>query len=94
MSEARNAVGNEQDAILKTLERWERRAIAAFGLLSLLGAMAALLLFEAGNIVHACKHLRDSSTVQVQVMPADSTGSGVTQSSSGSASAKLHSARH
>jgi hypothetical protein len=45
----RNPVGTE-DGILESLERWKKRVIAAFLLLSLLVAVIAVLLFEAGGV--------------------------------------------
>ena len=41
----------DTDVILEALERWKKRVIAAFLLLSLLIALTAVLLFELGGVI-------------------------------------------
>jgi hypothetical protein len=50
-----DAQHTETDAVLEALERWKKRLIAAFLLISLFIALTAVLLFELGGVIKVWK---------------------------------------
>jgi hypothetical protein len=64
----------EADTILENLERWKKRVIAAFLLLSLLVAVAAVLLFELGGVIKVWKIEFWDAAPATAVTPQRTTG--------------------